>query len=181
MQIWKRPSSSHYQEVTFADGSFLFFHSIVSASPILIETKCHWKSNVTQSGAIGQMRRGSDISDFLFHFCSRPLKNPRVVFSLIQYFKRDRACQSCLWGWQLPWGTLTVQGPLFLFETSHMLGHLLWNSENSVNQQRIKCRGLPFKTSGVPEAKWSVGLYEHASKKAQYEIQEGAYGLEELG
>lgn len=111
------------------------------------------------------MRGGSDISYFLFHFCSRPLKNPRVVFSLIQYFKRDRACQSCLWGWQLPWGTLTVHGPLFLFETGPMLGHLLWHSENSVNQQRMKCRGLPFKTSGVPEAKWSVGLYANMLKK----------------
>lgn len=63
-----------------------------------------------------------------------------------------------------------------------MLGHLLWNSENSLNQQRMKCRGLPFKTSGVPEAKWSVDMYATMlKKKAQFEIQEGANDFDKLG
>lgn len=68
--IWKGASIS--QDVTFANGLFPYFHSTVTARPIPMETKCHWKSNITQSGAMAQMRSGPDISDFLFHFCSRP-------------------------------------------------------------------------------------------------------------
>lgn len=121
--MWKGASVS--QDVTFANGLFSYRHSIVTAGPIPMETKCHWKSNITQSGAMAQMRSGSDISDFLFHFCSPPPppppKTPQVIFSPIQYLKRN---QSCLYRWQLPWGTVTASGPLFQFETGSVLGHL---------------------------------------------------------
>lgn len=73
--MWKGASVS--QDVTFANGLFSYRHSIVTAGPIPMETKCHWKSNITQSGAMAQMRSGSDISDFLFHFCSPPHPHPR--------------------------------------------------------------------------------------------------------
>lgn len=37
----KRPFGSHNQTVTFANGLYPYFHSIVKANPIPIETKCH--------------------------------------------------------------------------------------------------------------------------------------------
>lgn len=163
--------------MTFANGLFPYFHSIVTGRPIPIETKCHWKSSITYSGIIGQMRGGSDISDFLSHFCKHPPKERLLIFSPIQYSKRSHACQSCLYRWQLPWGTVTVHGPLFQLETGSMLGHLLWNSENSLNHQRVKCRGLPFKISGVSEAKWTADMYGHRLQKSPVCTSERALGI----
>lgn len=145
MLMWKTLSGSYYQDVTFANGSLPYIHSTVTVRPISIETKCHFRSNLTQKRSYrtdeGRQWHFRSLVPFLQLI---PTKNSRVIFSPIQYFKikRNHTCQSCLHRWQLPRGTVTVHGPLFQFETAPMLGHLLCNSEYSRNQQRMEVQGL---------------------------------------
>ncbi len=153
MLIWRGPCSSNYQDVTFASRPFSYFHSAVTARPISIETKSHCKSNIAQSGAIGQMRRGSDISHFLSIFCSQPHEELTSDFQPIPIFEKEPhmpvlslQMTTAMEHGDSPW-------PIILVWTAPTLGHLLWKSECSHNEQRMKCRGLLFKINGVSEAK----------------------------
>lgn len=83
------------------------------AGPIPTVTRRHWKSNIAQRGATAQMRSGTDISDFLFHFFNpstsppatttqpytptHSLKTSQVISSPFQCLRKgSRACQPCL-------------------------------------------------------------------------------------
>lgn len=105
-----------------------------------VSQACHSKSNITEWCYRTDEERRWHFT-FLVPFLQSPPalpEEPWVIFSPIQYFKRNHACQSCLYRWQLPQGMVTVHGPLFQFETVSMLGHLLWSSENSLSQKGIK-------------------------------------------
>lgn len=73
-----------WQHVTFANVFFFFFFRLTfiqrrRAGPIPTVTRHHWKSNIAQRGATAQMRSGTDISDFLFHFCSPSASPPAAT------------------------------------------------------------------------------------------------------
>lgn len=140
----KGPSSCRSQDVTFENASFPNFHSAVTARPI--ETKRLWERNERQSGAIGQMARGSDISDSLLHVCARaPEECASSDFQPDPTFERSRTRQSARSiDDKRPRGTVTVRRPLFQSGPSAMLGSVPSSSENSLSQQRIKCQGLSF-------------------------------------
>ena len=150
----KGQSGSNYQTDLCKMGYFCSFTHLWHSGPF------QWKPNATEKTNITlrQMRRGSDISHFWFHSCSRPCRNPPMISTPIRYLKRRRARHSCLCRWQLPWGTLTVRGHYFSLKSSPCWDLLLWKSENSLNQQRMKCWGLPVKTTGDSEAKWTVDM-----------------------
>lgn len=118
MQIWKRPCDSHYRAVTFT-----FIH-LWHEGPFL------WRQNATEKVIKHRMvlldRWGEAVTfkiSFFPFLQSPPWRTHQWFFSPIQYLKRNHACQSCLYRWQLPWGTLTVHSPLFQLETSSMLGY----------------------------------------------------------
>lgn len=116
---------------------------------------------------MAQMRSGSDISNFLFHFCPLPPPPEDLTSDFparSNIWKGAMRCQVCLSRWQLPWGRMTAHGPLFQLETGSMLGHAMQNGENSLILQRMKCQGLPFKPNVASEAKWTFDMYETCDK-----------------
>lgn len=130
--------------------SFLQVPSVVTARTSPINTKCHWKSNIAQSG---------DISDFLFHFCRHP--HPP---GLHKWFS-DR---SSVWK-----GTMCA-GPAFIDvgrrgarwqpvahyfsltpDSSGTCAEEQWKQPPSAKTQMLR---TPFKVKVVPEAKWTFDL-----------------------
>lgn len=131
--------------------SFLQVPSAVTARTSPINTKCHWKSNITQSG---------DISDFLFHFCRRPHPS-----GLHKWFS-DR---SSVWK-----GTMCA-GPAFIDDgrrgarwqpvahyfslTPDSCWDMHWGAVKTFLLQRPKCWGL------LSKWKWCLRLSGHLTCK----------------
>lgn len=146
------------------------------------ETKCHWESNKTQDGAVGQTRRGSDICDFCSSLrlsaVAPRLKNPPAIFSPIRYIRKEEP-RMPIPSQQMTTATRNTDSPQPIISAWIQLHAEIFycvTVKIASISKWVKCWGPAF---SIDSPKWTVDMYANMEHAIHYSLQEGAWECEE--